>query len=258
MTNLQEKFKDLKDGYEVYKVFAGACTTNNMETIRYLTKSEEHKNLVHPHLGTGFTNACFAGNLEVVKYLLTESGLTINVPISYGILGDNDGLISAARNGHLSVIQYLLTSPELQKHANINAQDDKALCVAVMNKHFNVINYLLHSPSLQQHANIDKSFLGAIKNGNIVIIEAFYSQFPDLPIYSNTDKLFQAAYENQRLEMLKHLIFDKNMPKTEKIEQIIKDNPNPQVEQWFELREVNEGLNQNLPINNTTNKKTKV
>jgi hypothetical protein len=255
MDNLERRFANIKDKFQLFSIVALACSDNDLDAIKYLTKSEEHKHLVHSHLGTGFLNACIANNLDIVKYLLTEPGLTVNVPIFFQ---DNDGLIFAAQKGNMDVIKYLLTSPDLKNHANIHAQGDKALCGAIRTNQKEVIDYFLNSPELIDHADINSAFITAIYLGNIQTIENFYLNFPDLPIYSDDDKLFLAAFEENHSEILQYFIFDKNISKTENIIQILKDHPNPQVEHWFELRDVNKDLNQNLITNNSLNKKNKV
>jgi ankyrin repeat protein len=256
MDDLEKKFGNIQDKFQLFSIFALACSENDMDTVRYLTQSTHHKHLIHPHLTTGLINACISNHLNIVRYLLTDSSLTTNVPVS---VHDNDALIFAASKGNIEIVKYLLTSPELKQHADINAQADKTLYNAVKNDYKELIDYLLYSLELKTHSNPETAFINALRIGNIEVIEKFYSKFPNLPIYSDDEMIFFAAFSsNNTLDIIKYLIFEKGLIKNKNIESILANDPNPQIEQWFELSDVNNELNQNLMINNNPNRRNKV
>lgn len=74
-------------------------------------------------IDTHFIAMCEQGNLEQVKYWLTSPNLESHANIN----ADNGGpIISACLKGHLSIIQFLLTSPDLIEHADIHLANDMA------------------------------------------------------------------------------------------------------------------------------------
>jgi len=244
-SELYEKFKPIHDKLTAYLTVNDICKNNDMESLRYLTKSEEYKQLVHPHLGTAYVNACMLNRIEMVKYLLTEPGLTVNVPIRFH---NYDALIRACRNGNTDIVKYLLTSPELKEHADVNAQDDSPLYAALKGNHTEIIDYLLNSPNLEKHANIGNALIHAIEKDDLNTIERIYLSFSDL--YSDkTDELFMVAYRNKSMATLHYLIFDKNIQKTEEISNCLIENPNIEVERLFQQRELNDNLNNTLHTN---------
>lgn len=255
MTTLYDKFKILllNDKFNVYKTFNDACKNNDMESIRYLTKSEEFRDLVHPYLGDGFISAVILNHLEVVKYLLTEPGLTVNVPIGFH---NHDALSFACQKGHIELVRYLLTSSDLKQKADIHARADEALCKALRFDNVEVLDYLLASPELTTHSDIDAAFLTDSDKGYYEIFQEFSFNVDD---FSQDDKLFMMAYHNSALENLNYLIFKRNIPKTATIEKILKHIPSVEVTSKFELREINAKLNTQLAINPMTpNKLVKV
>jgi ankyrin repeat protein len=253
MTTLYDKFKILllNDKFTVYKTFNDACKKNDMESIRYLTKLEHFRDLVHPYLGDGFISAVILNHLEVVKYLLTEPGLTVNVPIGFQ---NNDALNFACQKGNIDMVRYLLTSPDLKKNADINGRADEALCRALRFNNVEVLDYLLTSPELTKHSDIDAAFLTDSDKGYYEIFQEFSFKVED---FTQDDKLFMMVHHNNALENLNYLIFTRNIPKTATIEKILKHMPSSEVEYKFELREINAKLNEELPSNESS-RRTKI
>lgn len=254
--DLYEKFKNLtlNDKLTVFTTMNDICKNNDIESLKFLTKSETYRDLIHPYLGDGFIKACIHDNLDVVRYLLTEPGLTVNVPIQFH---NYDGLIRAARYGNINIVKYLLTSPDLKEKANINAKEDEVLYVALRGEHAELVNYLLKSPDLKTHANLGNALIHAFQKDDLKTVEKLYLLSPEL--YGNkTDELFVIAYDNESWNTIKYLIFDKNINQSKIIENILKNNPNEQVQNWFELRKLNNSLQDELVSNNIHEKKNKI
>lgn len=142
----------------------------------------------------------------------------------------NKEFIRSCKFDWFEYVVYLLTSPELSNHADIHANNDLGLRLACCRKNFKIVTFLLSSPTLKDHANI----------------------------HANHDEPFFRIFHHEDLDMIKYLIFDLNIEKTQQIQDYLISSPNLQVESWFELRELNKSLNQELPSFNKEKKISKV
>lgn len=77
-------------------------------------------------------------------------------------------------------------------------------------------------------------------------------------LHNNDDWSFLWAYKNEHLEILRFLIFDMNIEKTNNIKKFLRNEPNKDVEKMFELRELKEQLNIELKFDATNHKKMKI
>lgn len=170
--------------------------------------------------------ACDEGDLEMVKYVLTSDEIEKHANIS---LEGNKALINACAKGHLEIVKYLLTSPELKKHANINVQNGKALDYACFKGHLEVVKYLTTSEDLKKRIDINK----------------------------NITRSFSSALESNAPDLIWYFMVDLNIEKTPGVERALKAHPNKQAEKLFELRDVNKSLQSELNVA-TENKKPKI
>lgn len=142
----------------------------------------------------------------------------------------SDQLLGFCDIGQLKEVKYVLTSPELKEHADINYLDDAPLKWACYKNRLEVVKYLLTSNELKKHANIsaenDEPFSLALQRGNINIIEYF--------------------------------IFDQNIPKSEHIIKHLNALPyfKEKIDKMFLVRDSNNQLNIELPINSNMIKKS--
>lgn len=147
----------------------------------------------------------------------------------------NENLVVGCLNGELENVQYLLTSSELNEHADIHAGEDTPLYSACQNGYLEIVKYLLASPELKEHADI----------------------------YSNYASFLPILCDKGNLEIARYFIFDLNIEKTPDIVKFLKNNiKEPNVEKidgWFKLRELNQSLNEELPIEEVkSNRKPKL
>jgi hypothetical protein len=140
----------------------------------------------------------------------------------------NNGLFSACQNGRLDEVQYLLTSPELKENADINFGDDSyignPLTNACFGGHLEIVQYLLFSKTLKENVKIANFGTSA----------------------------FEAAFLNNHIHILKYLIFEIKIEKTEEIKKIIAHSPitgSSNIDNLFQIRELNSKLNNELHTN---------
>jgi hypothetical protein len=132
-------------------------------------------------------------------------------------------LIEACKVGDLAKVKYLLTSDELSQHADISCINNRPLFMACAWEHKNIIDYLLFSPELKKHADV----------------------------HDNKDIIFNYLLESRKDNILQYLILDMNVQKNKNIERALKNFPNPNVKNWFKVREWNKEVIDGLePTNN--------
>jgi hypothetical protein len=146
--------------------------------------------------------------------------------------GLNCALMMSCRFGNLDEVRYLLTSPELQIHADAEKFIDSGLELACSGGHLELIKYLLFSPELK-------------KNANLHAYEHDYIHTP-----------FVNALSANQLKIIEYFIFELNIERKPYIDEYFKYSPNPQIENLFILRD----LNNSMPINEITleNKRLKL
>jgi ankyrin repeat protein len=188
---------------------------------------EQYKNLDKNRLNIEFQWACSGGDLELVKYFLTSTDLKTHADISSS---SNVGFMQACKNGHLDVVKYLLTSKDLKKHVDIHARNDEIFTLTCFTGKLDVIKYLLTSPELTEH----------------------------IDIHTNKDGGFLRACEGNQYNVLQYFIFDLNIERTEAIDKYLKEKPNKKVEDFFNLRNLNNELKESLPSHPTNNSKSKI
>lgn len=208
--------------------------------------------------------ACEKGWIEEVIYLLTSDELLLHSYIN------NEGypLKKACQFGHLEIVKYLLTSPDLKEHANIIVKDNMALNLACQNGHLDVVKYLLTSQDLKIQADISSENYCAVsyacRGGHLKIIKYLLTTTDlkePLDIHVELDLIFRQLTEKRNFEALKYIIFELNINKTEMIDELLRYVVEPakeQINKMFELRDLNQNLANELPLNNSQSKKVKL
>jgi len=179
--------------------------------------------------------ACKDGHLDVIKYLLTSSDLKNHADIKQS---NYFAVFEACLYGHLDIVKYFLTSSDLNDKPNIhiidyNGDNETLLDIACTRARIDIVKFLLTSTELEDHPDIHRN------NDNGFIMAATY----------NTDN---------HIELVKYLIFDYKIEKTKNIINYLKKNPDKEIEQWFNMRDLNQNLNKELDNNIVISKKMKV
>lgn len=129
----------------------------------------------------------------------------------------NTYLILACGNGYLDKVKYLLTSPKLQIHADIHAEDDSPIVCASYHGYINIVKYLLSSSELKEHSNI----------------------------HAQDDFAFRTACDSEKIETIQYYIFDLNIEKSIFIEKHLNERNGHFIEKvkyMFKVRELSEQL----------------
>lgn len=252
-------------------VLEDACEKNDIEMVKYILSS---KKIVHqPSLNgrrefratekTAISICCTNGHLEILDLMLTLPDIEIRVKDLFYQL--NSGFLAACQEGELDIVKYLTSSPNLKRHANPNYNNGEGLCLACREGHLNIVKYLLTSPDIKEKLSVtarkNSPLLEAYTNEHYQTVKYLLIS-PDLiehaDPHSNGDTLFYHVLNSDNPEMLKFLIFDLNIEKTKEITRILETYNDVEVNNLFELRELNKELNQNLSSNDINIKKAKI
>jgi hypothetical protein len=170
----------------------------------------------------------------------------------------------ACGSGNLEEVKFLISCPELKKHVEPDNGNDFALILACNGGHINVVEYLLNLPAYGRE-NIQYSLFNACEARQIKLVN-FLITSDTIPskanIHHNEDEILYHALNAENSVLLKYLIFDLQIELPEKLKLYLSNTPNTfyiQVRQWFENRNLNSELNNELSENNSSvNTKVKV
>lgn len=240
-----------------------AAFNGHFEIIKYLLTSpdlNEHAD-IHFENDDAFYIACTRGHLDIIKYMLTSPELKEHADIS--IAGGGNVLSGACIHGYLKVLDYLLTSPELKEHAVLDIHNDAPLNMACLGNQIEIVKYILTFPKYATQEKVNFAFTEACAYGQTEIVKFLFTTDEILykpNIHDQKDSAFGKLLENEESELLRYFIFDLNIKKTHFIKKHLKDNStfSKQVNDWFNLREINKQLNKELNCDKFNNKKIKI
>jgi ankyrin repeat protein len=173
--------------------------------------------------------------------------------------GLNYSLSEACREGDLEAVKFLLTSDDLMFNAQINCENNDPLFQACDYDRMEIIKYLLTSDELKNHADKYFALKLCCEEDKIEILEFLLKNSAlDIDIHIDNSILFELALSNKSNNVLNYLIFNENIERTSRINDLVNKYKNDQVKNWFDLREVNKELNKDLVNNHLTTKKLKV
>src|SRR5574343_2070294 len=130
----------------------------------------------------------------------------------------NYKFIIACIDGNLDIVKYLLTSHDLRDHVNNIIIYNYGFMLACTNGHLEIVKYLLTSPELKEHANI----------------------------HTSNDEGFKNACISNHIDVIKFLIFDMDIEKTNTVKKILKYDKYKEIENMFNMRELNKQLESEL------------
>ncbi len=131
----------------------------------------------------------------------------------------NNALEAVCVSGDLNEVKYLLTSSDLKSHANPTIHSNSPLFMACREGHLHIVKYLLSSSELKKHADI----------------------------YSDHNRCFKTICAFGRLDIAEYLIFEFGIEKNKEIDNILqikKDSCSKAILNMFEVRELNNPLNE--------------
>jgi ankyrin repeat protein len=225
---------------------------------------EKFKDLNQEKLNSSLISACQHGIFDEIKFLLNSPKLTIHADIlaTTGNIGSyslKTPLSAACKDGHLDVVKYLLNATELKQHADIKQKKYHALFEATMYGWFDIVKYLLELPELKENYSINMIgndggtlFGEAAHRGRVDIVKYLLesNEFKKhIDVHENEDFAFKCGLRyntDEHKDLIKYLIFDHNIKKTENIKKHLKTYPSVDVEKWLELNDLNHTLENEL------------
>jgi hypothetical protein len=205
-----------------YKMFMEACNNGHLEIIKEMFLSPHlNKHINNNPTLPGAINIAFRSqHIDIIEFI----GHKFNA-----IEPDNgsisSGIMEAAEKGHLNVIKHFLEKSTLDMDKDLIVH--RAFHLSCSKNHLNIIKYLV------EFSNVKKicGFSELIKDG------------------------VSEAYLSRSFDIVKYLIFDLNVPKNDKSMNTLASigrSDFSQLENWFNIRELNQSLADEL-VSSSTN-----
>lgn len=196
---------------------------------------------------------CGSGNFELITFIMNSK--------YSGYIGNNQkesGLLSVSHKGDWNIFKYIMKELNFDNdHAPQNILN-KCLLNACVNHHFEFAYNLLNSSEIQNHSKIDR-----IKSNEILSHVCSGKEGKKIIDYLMENKIC-THYEliisthihekDNEKELLKYLIFEKEIPYDEIIKNYIQCNENNDLKKMFEARQLTDKLQKVL---NLKHKQTK-
>lgn len=196
-----------------------------------------------------FIKACLSGNLDIVKFLIDNPHSSSTMNYSLFIEEALTYITDTANSKNYNIIPYLLKEPNLNRPYNIKSILGLLIANTVLQDNVSLLNAFLNLDDPTNHNIADWPIQHIVKmgcvNDNSKIIKHFfttpYLQKKLCPVFTFKEACLKKNYELQRL-----FIFDLNIEKTEDITKYLKNGNYLDVEELFNLRELNTSLSKEL------------
>lgn len=134
--NFQNQLLDVKNSTVNIQEMSDCCfvaaKNGHFDCARLLTSfvNQPENNMTEAY--HQFVSACSSGNLEFVKFLTTNPSIKHNVNYTFNNKLDefhptNEAFIAACENGHLDIVKYLLESKDIPENINLKHFEKKIL-----------------------------------------------------------------------------------------------------------------------------------
>jgi hypothetical protein len=178
-----------------------------------------------------------------------------------------NALYQACRNDELEQVRFILTSSQLKYRPSVDEDNQAPLVNALVYGNYEIAKYLLTSPELNEHGD-EHLVLGLASQNDALELVKFLFDSPqfEIDIHYGNDSAFEGALTSEGYDVLKYFIFERNIEKTKAINELLEECKEDadhkeackQVKAWFETRQVNIDLNNNLESNKTRKKPSKL
>jgi hypothetical protein len=231
---------------EVYN----ACKNGDVNFLKNFLDSDLFKYSNQISVNQMLIHSCFNNQLEVVKCIF-DSG---ECRKGFKILSEVSELLkTTCEKGYFELSKFLLEQPEFKdKNANSYAPMVAALYASSFG-HLNILKYVIKSftddPLLNKGLKNGSILEAACEEGKLEIVK-YLMESQDLIIkfnlQDNNNQLFRATYEHNQFEVLRYFIFDLNLEKTETIKEYMSHVFKKDVDNMFNIRDLNKSLNKEL------------
>jgi hypothetical protein len=216
---------------ELYK----AAQNGDLDYIKYLLTSTELKLHADPNLNGNycFKLACRSGHLDTVKYLFSDENTKLKLSTDRLII---DGTLEAADNNQIEILDYFRNQAKINNHytearfINDNLVILERACAFGF---LETVDYILQNPKVENYVLDEKTIFNLFESC----------------IYANSS------------DLIKYFIFELNLKNTESVTKLldeVSEEQKKEIEQLFELRQLNQSLNSELEHNQNNTKKHKV
>lgn len=193
---------------QLSEIFNIACENGDVSTIRRIIKDHPGYIDIESNDGYGFKKACEKGHVNIIDYLIKTKEVVKNIEIDYQ---ENIGFFTACHYGQSEIIKYYFNDKSYQiKKGLINTVFIKSC------EDYNLEMYkILKEYDLLKHIN------------------------PEWNQYQG----FKSACKNEITEITYEIIFNLNLPLSDKLNQWLKEEKYERIINMFKKREMYKHLN---------------
>lgn len=202
-----------------------ACCYGDVATVKELLNSDSEDIKKDPHL---LKRSSLSISIKNNKFHVVE--LLIN---HFKSVNSEDNCIQyacekAVQVGNLKALEFIVDNFRTDEDLRKEIGDGNLIANAIRADHLNVVEYLINLPEMKE----------SLKNDNV------------------NNKIFLVTCANNNFNILQFLVFNSHIRKTSYIEGYIKSDQ--KIENIYELKELNQSLNEDLVKPKQKNKKNKV
>ena len=245
----------------VSKVY-DACKNGNVQFLQDFLNSDLYKSSNEVSTNQMLMLGCMKNQLDIVKCILASHEARKGLDI----LKEVRELVKiTCQQGNFELTKYLLEQPELKDE---NADSEAPLMAALYCcslGHLDILKYIVDSfpdePLISRGLQNGNLLVAACEDGHIEVVKYLLesSQLQiNFELEGNQYKLFTSAYDNSQFEVLSYFIVDLDLKKTDSIKEHMAKTFKPEVDNIFNMRDLNKSLKEELNDNQPHNKKLKV
>ena len=249
---------------KIIQDFIEAISNNDLGRIKELEKKDNiKKHLTQTQFHKSLVSICYDNKFNILEHILQSRHFKkyINTPNS--ILTKLTLLRIACKEGHLEIVSLLMKGPKFKIYYEMEELND-CFRLACKRGHVDTANYLLTSSDLDVNVSVDadcySGLITACEEGKLEIVNFLLNSPNIIPIEIEKldSQVISEIFKYGNIEVIKYFIFEMNVGITilDKVYNNISRKEELQL--LFDLRELNNKLDNNLKKENTFKHKMKI
>lgn len=188
-----------------------------------------------------FNIACEMGDVSTIRKIIKENPGYIDIESN-----DGYGFKKACEKGHVNIIDYLTKTQELVKNIDIDYQENIGFFIACQYGQSEVIKYYFNIKDYQiKKGLINTVFIKSCEQSSMEMYTILkeYDLLRHINPEWNQYQGFKHACKNEITEITHEIIFNLNLPLSDKLNQWLKEEKYERIINMFKKREMYKDLN---------------
>lgn len=253
---------------ELVQSIISACENNSLDKVKELLPQISFNNEYHIEYESAkkiFQNTCLFGHLNIIEFLIETPYFLEKINTENIVNQTFDVLLEDILvNNELKlypIISYILNESRLVHSKNFYTSLGWYLQNSARNDNLVLFKILLNADNYPEQAKVmlnnTKLFEEGCRNEDPQVLKYLYSTPQLFPLFDPEIGFKDACFYGND-ELLKFIIFEYNIEKTQEIKRFIAQDNYENAEKMFQARELNKELNNELGSNQISSKKVKV